>query len=60
MFGVIVHLHNMIRIETLSHWAVLSVAGVGLIIGSSIFERRSRSVVRYLTAVRNNLSVWEY
>ncbi len=59
-FGVLYHLSNMIHVETLSHWAVLSVIGICLIIGTSVFERRSSNAVRYLAAVRTKLSAWEY
>ena len=58
--GTAYHLHHMVHVETLSHWAVLSVIGVLLILGASVFDRRSARVAAVCSALRKQLSAWDF
>lgn len=58
--GIVYHVYNMVRVESLGHWAVLSVVGAVFILGASLFERRSERTLKYWALVRARLTGWNY
>ncbi len=60
LLGVVTAAVELVRLETLTHWATLTGLGVVLIFTASFLERNRKQLAGRLTLVQEDLRGWQY